>query len=89
MSIFSFAKVIATTSNGVESKEKEHHSKISEAISHSIISISDIFKEIRDGSKSVKFPEKLLKALEQKLQYIAMGKEPACVLMSRVDGGLA
>ncbi|EGN94917.1 hypothetical protein SERLA73DRAFT_171280 [Serpula lacrymans var. lacrymans S7.3] len=34
-------------------------------------------KHIRDGPKSVKFPEKLLKVLEQKLQDIAMGKEAA------------
>ncbi|KAH7882233.1 hypothetical protein F5I97DRAFT_1913420 [Phlebopus sp. FC_14] len=64
-------------SNSIESKEKEHHSKFSGAISSSIISIGDIFKEIRDGSKSVKFPEKLLKVLEQRLQSIAMGKDPA------------
>ncbi|KAF8841859.1 hypothetical protein BDN67DRAFT_966570 [Paxillus ammoniavirescens] len=70
-------KVIGTPSNGTETKEKEHHSKISGAISNSIISIGDVFKEIRDGSKSVKFPEKLLKVLEQKLQNIAMGKEAA------------
>jgi len=35
-----------------------------------------MFDSIRDGSKSVKFPEKLVKVLEQKLQAIAMGKEP-------------
>ncbi|KAF7356251.1 hypothetical protein MVEN_00956600 [Mycena venus] len=40
-------------------------------------SIGDLFKDVRDGSKSVKFPEKLLKVLEQKLQNIAMGKDPA------------
>ncbi|KAJ7812022.1 hypothetical protein B0H14DRAFT_3090547 [Mycena olivaceomarginata] len=33
--------------------------------------------DVRDGPKSVKFPEKLLKVLEQKLQNIAMGKDPA------------
>ena len=76
---------MATHSNGAETKEKEHHSKISGAISQSIISIGDIFKEIRDGSKSVKFPEKLLKVLEQKLQNIAMGKEAACVTHVAVD----
>ncbi|KAI9571922.1 hypothetical protein HD554DRAFT_2070327 [Boletus coccyginus] len=77
LSYITSPKTIATPSNGAETKEKEHHSKISGAISHSIISIGDIFKEIRDGSKSVKFPEKLLKVLEQKLQNIAMGKEAA------------
>jgi len=39
-----------------------------------------MFDSIRDGSKSVKFPEKLVKVLEQKLQAIAMGKEPGYVL---------
>lgn len=79
LSYITSPKVVAAHANGSETKEKEHHSKISGAISHSIVSIGDIFKEIRDGSKSVKFPEKLLKVLEQKLQNIAMGKEAACV----------
>ncbi|KAF9238682.1 hypothetical protein BU15DRAFT_88306 [Melanogaster broomeanus] len=77
LSYLTSPKVTGTQSNGTETKEKEHHYKISGAISNSIISIGDIFKEIRDGSKSVKFPEKLLKVLEQKLQNIAMGKEAA------------
>lgn len=80
LSYLTSPKVVATHSNGAENKEKEHHYKISGAISHSIISIGDIFKEIRDGSKSVKFPEKLLKVLEQKLQNIAMGKEATYVV---------
>ncbi|KAF8547315.1 hypothetical protein OG21DRAFT_1490334 [Imleria badia] len=77
LSYITSPKIITAHSNGSETKEKEHHSKISGAISHSIVSIGDIFKDIRDGSKSVKFPEKLLKVLEQKLQNIAMGKEAA------------
>ncbi|KZT37680.1 hypothetical protein SISSUDRAFT_987298 [Sistotremastrum suecicum HHB10207 ss-3] len=37
----------------------------------------EVFKDVgRDGSKSVKFPEKMIKVLEQKLQNIAMGKDP-------------
>ena len=44
-----------------------------------------MFKDIRDGPKSVKFPEKLLKVLEQKLQDIAMGKDPSCGLMITID----
>ena len=55
-----------------EVKDKEHSSRLT-ALSH--FSIGDMFKDIRDGSKNVKFPEKLLKVLEQKLQDIAMGKE--------------
>ncbi|KAG1807094.1 uncharacterized protein BJ212DRAFT_1449371 [Suillus subaureus] len=35
------------------------------------------YRDLRDGSKSVKFPEKLLKVLEQRLQNIAMGKDAA------------
>ncbi|KAJ6581995.1 hypothetical protein B0H19DRAFT_1117211 [Mycena capillaripes] len=38
-------------------------------------SIGDLFKG--DGPKSVKFPERLIKVLEQKLQNIAMGKDAA------------
>ena len=64
------------SSSAVEAKEKEHHSRISGAISSSIFSIGDLFKDIsRDGPKSVKFPERLIKVLEQKLQDIARGKD--------------
>jgi hypothetical protein len=62
----------------VEAREREHSSRLS-ALSN--FSIGDMFKDIRDGPKSVKFPEKLLKVLEQKLQDIAMGKDPACVVL--------
>ena len=62
-----------------EAREKEHtSSRISEAISSSIFSIGDLFKDVtRDGHKSVKFPEKLLKVLDAKLASIAMGKDAA------------
>ncbi|KAM6493277.1 hypothetical protein JOM56_011411 [Amanita muscaria] len=50
---------------------REHHLRLS-ALSN--FSIGDLF---RDGSKSVRFPEKLLKVLEQRLQDIAMGKNAA------------
>ncbi|KAF9481580.1 cytoplasm protein [Pholiota conissans] len=53
---------------------REHSYRLS-ALSN--FSIGDMFRDVRDGSKSVKFPEKLLKVLEQKLQNIAMGKEAA------------
>ncbi|KAK0237000.1 hypothetical protein EDD85DRAFT_1007564 [Armillaria nabsnona] len=66
-------KTTETTSNVVsESKEREHISRLS-ALSN--FSIGDIFKDIRDGPKSVKFPEKLLKVLEQKPQGIEMRKD--------------
>lgn len=62
-------------------KEREHGSRISGAISNSITSIGDVFRDVtaRDGSKSVKFPEKLLKVLENRLENIAMGKDQVCV----------
>ena len=55
---------------------REHSSRLS-ALSN--FSLGDMFRDVRDGSKSTKFPEKLLKVLEQKLQDIAMGKDPVCV----------
>jgi hypothetical protein len=67
----------APLGNTSDGREKEH-SRLS-GLSNSIVSIGDIFRDIRDGPKSVKFPEKLLKVLEQKLQDIAMGKDAACV----------
>ncbi|KAG7087446.1 hypothetical protein E1B28_013412 [Marasmius oreades] len=54
-------------------KEREHSSRLS-ALSN--FSISDIIN-FREGPKSVKFPEKLMRVLEQKLQDIAMGKDPS------------
>ena len=78
---------MASSSNGdaprekekEKEKEREHSSRISGAISHSITSIGDVFRDVtaRDGSKNVKFPEKLVKVLEQRLEYIAMGKDSA------------
>ncbi|EJD05199.1 uncharacterized protein FOMMEDRAFT_120474 [Fomitiporia mediterranea MF3/22] len=62
-----------------ETREREHTTtRISDAISNSIFSIGDLFKDVtRDGHKSVKFPEKLLKVLETRLASIAMGKDSA------------
>jgi len=67
--------------HNTEIKEKETHSRLQGAISNSILSIGDLFKDLRDGSKSVKFPERLLRVLEQKLQDIAMRKDPVYVLV--------
>ena len=63
-------------------RQRDYSSRVSGAISGSIVSIGDIFKDYRDGTKAVRFPKDLLKVLEQKLQDIAMGKDPACVLRS-------
>lgn len=64
-----------------DSKDREHSSRLA-ALSN--FSIGDMIKDLRDGpnSKSVKFPDKLIKVLEQKLQDIAMGKDPACVILA-------
>lgn len=70
------------TSNSAEVRERDHATRISDAISNSIVSIGDLFKDVKDGPKSVKFPEKLLKVLEQKLQNIAMGKDAAYVVVT-------
>ncbi|KAJ7938355.1 hypothetical protein B0H13DRAFT_1698484 [Mycena leptocephala] len=67
-------ETVATTATTTDLRDRETHSRLS-ALSN--FSIGDLFKDVRDGPKSVKFPEKLLKVLEQKLQNIAMGKDPA------------
>ncbi|KAH9921152.1 uncharacterized protein B0H18DRAFT_956756 [Fomitopsis serialis] len=60
-----------------ESKSSDYSARIQGALHNSIFSIGDLFKDLRDGPKSVRFPKDLLKVLEQKLQNIAMGKDPA------------
>lgn len=63
-----------TTSNG-EAKESKDHLK---SIQNSIFSFADLIKDVgRDNSKSSKFPEKLIKILETRMQNIAMGRDPA------------
>jgi hypothetical protein len=66
-------------SSNLDSREsKDYSTRITNAVSSSIFSIGDLLKDVgRDGPKSVKFPEKLIKVLELKLQSIAMGKEAA------------
>lgn len=75
-------KPAVVESPAVANGEKDHTSRISDAISNSILSIGDLFKDVRDSHKSVKFPERLLKVLEQRLQNIAMGKDATCVAMT-------
>lgn len=75
--------VDVNASTETETRDRDHASRFSDAISNSIFSIGDMFRDVtRDGSKSVKFPEKLLKVLEGKLANIAMGKDAACVISS-------
>ncbi len=66
----------------VPRESRDYSSRLQGAISGSIVSIGDVFKDYRDGTKAVRFPKDLLKVLEQKLQDIAMGRDPACVLPS-------
>jgi hypothetical protein len=70
-------------SNDAREREREREREHSRLSALSNFSIGDMFKDIRDGPKSVKFPEKLLKVLEQKLEDIAMGKDRECVAASR------
>jgi hypothetical protein len=66
----------------VEARERDYAARLSGALSNSmnsVISIGDLFKDLGSRS-SVKFPEKMVKVLEQKLQSIAMGKDAAYVI---------
>ena len=62
-------------------ESRDYSSRLSGAISGSIVSIGDVFKDYREGTKAVRFPKDLVKVLEQKLQDIAMGRDPAYVLV--------
>lgn len=78
LSYLMLPKPTESSPNPNEVREREPHSRLS-ALSN--FSMGDLFKDVRDGPKSVRFPEKLLKVLEQKLQNIAMGKDAACAIM--------
>lgn len=65
---------------GMDARDREQSSRLS-ALSN--FSIGDMFRDVAGGgSKSTKFPEKLVKVLEQKLQDIAMGKDAMSVILS-------
>lgn len=64
-----------------ETREREREQPKVSSLSSSIYSIGDLFKDLREGPKSAKFPKDLVKVLEYKLQLIAMGKDPACVMV--------
>ena len=57
-------------------RDRDYSARIHGALSSSIYSLGDLF---RDGQKGVRFPKDLIKVLEQKLQDIAMGKDSTCV----------
>jgi len=63
-------------------REREREQPRISSLSSSIYSIGDLFKDLREGPKSAKFPKDLVKVLENKLQLIAMGKDPGCVVTS-------
>lgn len=63
-------------------REREREQPKISSLSSSIYSIGDLFKDLREGPKSAKFPKDLVKVLENKLQLIAMGRDPACVTVS-------
>lgn len=75
------------TSSEAETRDKEQPSKLSGALSSSIFSVGDLFRDTRDGSKTARFGKDLPKVLEQKLQDIAMGKDPAYVVRSLSSRG--
>jgi hypothetical protein len=79
------AKAPETVAAPAEVKDKDYVGRVSGVLSSSVnhvISLGDLFKD--SSSKSVKFPEKLVKVLEAKLQGIAMGKDPVCVRITVV-----
>lgn len=56
-------------------REAFHSSRLTGAISSSLNSLTDLFRD-PTGHRGIKFPEKLFKVLDLKLQNIAMGKDP-------------
>lgn len=77
----------AVTADKDRERDSFHHSRLSGAISSSIYSMGDLFKDMtKDGQRSVKFPEKTFKVLDTKMQNIAMGKDVQSVQHSRLFG---
>lgn len=74
-----------TTSAVISRDSRDRESKdVSTKISTYTSSLYDSFNDLlgdfagRDGSRAVKFPERLIKVLEGKLQDIFMAKDPKC-----------
>lgn len=57
-------------------REREREQSRMSSLSSSIYSIGDLFRDLGEGPKSAKFPRDLIKVLENRLQLIAMGKDP-------------
>lgn len=56
-------------------RESFHSSRLTGAISSSLSTLTDLFRD-PTGHRSIKFPEKLFKVLDLKMQNVAMGKDP-------------
>lgn len=71
---------VAPAVNG-ESKESRDYQLRLSGITNSFSAFGDLIKDMagRDGPKPVKFPDKLLKVLDQRMQDIAMGKDQVYV----------
>jgi hypothetical protein len=74
-----------TTISIISRDSRDRESKdVSTKISAYTSALSDSFTDLlsdfarRDGSKAVKFPERLIKVLEGKLQDIFMARDPKC-----------
>lgn len=59
-------------------RESFHTSRLTGAISSSFSSVTDLFRD-PSGNRGAKFPDKLFKVLDLKMQNIAMGKDPQSV----------
>lgn len=59
-------------------RESFHTSRLTGAISSSLNSVTDLFRD-PSGNRGAKFPDKLFKVLDLKMQNIAMGKDPQSV----------
>ena len=75
-------KAVVEPAQPEQERDRDYSSRIHSAISSSMFSIGDLF---RDGQKGVRFPKDLIKVLEQKLQDIAMGKDAAYVSLLLVS----
>ncbi|KAG8933689.1 hypothetical protein FRC01_007619 [Tulasnella sp. 417] len=56
-------------------RESFHSSRLTGAISSSLNNLTDLFRD-STGHRNIKFPDKLFKVLDLKMQNIAMGKDP-------------
>jgi len=70
------AAPLASSVNGDARDSRAFESRLS-GITNSFAAFGDLIKDMggRDGPRPVRFPEKLLKVLDQRMQDIAMGKD--------------